>query len=161
MGKVRMSLHDRFWSKVDIVNDWTSCWNWTAAKLPKGYGRFGMPYGQGVILAHRMSYELTHGAIPEGMHIDHTCYNPSCVRPAHLRAVTPKQNLENRAGLSSNNTTGYRGVKRTPKGRFSASVKHLGRDYSCGTYATIEEAAEAARLKRLELFTHSDQDRAS
>lgn len=153
----RLSLEERFWAKVDVVHDWRSCWNWTAAKLPKGYGRFGVNYQ--VVLAHRMSYMLAHGEIPEGMHIDHTCYNPSCVRPTHLRAVTPKQNLENRAGVSKNNTTGARGVKRMAHGRWSASVKHHGKDYWAGAYDTIEEAAEAARLKRLELFTHSDLDR--
>lgn len=156
-----MTLEERFWSKVNVVNDWTSCWNWTAAKLPKGYGRFGRGgrYGS-VVLAHRMSYELAHGEIPAGMHIDHTCYNPSCVRPGHLRAIKPKQNTENRGTLNSNNTTGARGVYRRGN-RFEARVKHNRVDHNLGTFDTIEEAAEAARLKRLELFTHSDMDRAS
>jgi hypothetical protein len=144
---------ERFWSKVDRTGD---CWEWTACKLPKGYGRFGV--GQRVVLAHRMSYELTHGSIPSGMHVDHTCYNPSCVRPSHLRAVTPKQNTENRAGLNANNTTGVRGVY-LRGGRYQARVKHNRVDHLVGFFDTLEEAAAAVRQKRLELFTHSDADR--
>lgn len=154
----RPSLEERFWAKVDVVHDWQSCWNWTAAKLPKGYGRFGVNYQ--VVLAHRMSYVLAHGEIPEGMHIDHTCYNPSCVRPIHLRAVTPKQNLENRAGLSRNNKSGYRGVDYVPKDKmWRARVKHQGKTVYCRLFCTVEEAAEAARAARLSLFTHNDADR--
>jgi hypothetical protein len=155
------TLEERFWAKVDVVNDWTSCWNWTAAKLPRGYGRLsrGGRYGS-VVLAHRLSYELARGEIPEGMHVDHTCYNPSCVRPSHLRAVKPKQNTENRGSLNRNNTTGARGVY-LRDGRYEARVKHNRIDYRLGLFDTLEEAAEVARLKRLELFTHSDQDRAA
>lgn len=152
-----MTVEERFWAKVERTD---VCWNWTAAKLPKGYGRFGL--NSGVILAHRMSYILVHGEIPTGMHIDHTCYNASCVRPDHLRAVTPKQNLENRAGLSRNNTSGARGVSFHKKsGRWRAAVKHKRETVFCQSFETLEEAAEAARLARLAVFTHSDSDRAA
>lgn len=142
----------RFWSKVDKTGD---CWMWTAAKLPKGYGRFG--HEGSVVLAHRMSYMLTHGAIPSGHHVDHACYNPSCVRPTHLRAVTPKENIENRSGLNRNNTSGARGVTRYGD-RYVAQVKHLGAVIRVGVFDSLEEASEAARLKRAELFTNSAGD---
>lgn len=143
----------RFWSKVDKSGE---CWAWTACKLPKGYGRFGL--NGSVILAHRYSYIETHGTIPDGMYIDHLCFNTSCVRPTHLRAVHNKQNIENRAGLNANNTTGARGVY-LRNGRYEARVKHNREDIRIGVFDTLEEAAEAARLKRLELFTHNDLDR--
>jgi hypothetical protein len=142
----------RFWRKVDKSGD---CWLWTAAKLPKGYGRFGL--NGSVVLAHRMSYALTHGEIPAGHHVDHACYNPSCVRPSHLRAVTPKENIENRAGLNRNNTSGARGVTQYGE-RFVAQVKHRGRIVRLGTFDSLQEAADAARLKRDELFTNSRSD---
>lgn len=97
---------DRFWSKV---NKTEACWLWLASTNPKGYGRYRV--GSGVLTsAHRYSYELTHGPIPEGLQIDHTCYVKSCVNPAHLRAVTNKQNQENRAGPVKGSASGYRGV---------------------------------------------------
>lgn len=157
---MRRTLEERFWQKVDVVDDLASCWNWTACKLPKGYGRFGIDGD--VILAHRMSYILAHGTIPDGMHIDHTCYNTSCVRPTHLRAVTNKQNLENRSGLSRNNTSGVRGVSFHKKsGLWRATVKHQQETVYCQSFESLEDAAEAVRLARLSVFTHNDADRAA
>lgn len=58
------------------------CWSWTGYRDPNGYGRLrvdGVPK-----LAHRLSWELYRGTIPEGMHVLHRCDNPPCVKPAHL-----------------------------------------------------------------------------
>lgn len=77
----------RFWDKVDQSGE---CWVWTATKR-RGYGRFyldGKPRQ-----AHRVSYELANGPIPEGLVIDHLCRNKTCVRPAHLRATTQQINV--------------------------------------------------------------------
>lgn len=50
-------------------------------------GRGNMGY------AHRYSYELNVGPIPDGYEIDHLCQTPLCVRPDHLEAVTPAENM--------------------------------------------------------------------
>lgn len=73
-------LEHRFWAKVDIVDDDTSCWEWTAARHPEGYGHFQMD-GKNVG-SHRVALMLTTGTIPEMA--CHTCDNPPCVRPSHL-----------------------------------------------------------------------------
>lgn len=73
---------DRFWSKVAIVNDETSCWEWTAARRPTGYGMIG--FDGRVQGAHRVSWMLTFGEIPDGLCVLHRCDNPPCVRPDHL-----------------------------------------------------------------------------
>lgn len=43
--------------------------------------------------AHRFSYEILVGPIPEGMELDHLCKNRRCVNPAHLEPVTHHENL--------------------------------------------------------------------
>jgi hypothetical protein len=43
--------------------------------------------------AHRFMWELFNGPIPEGMQIDHLCFNPGCVRYDHLELVTPRENV--------------------------------------------------------------------
>ena len=80
-----MTTLERFTTKYNVAA--TGCWNWTAARV-YGYGKF---FVEGrLVRAHRYSYEQTHGQIPVGWYVDHVCKNPSCVNPAHLRAVSPK-----------------------------------------------------------------------
>jgi hypothetical protein len=145
----------RFFMKVDKTD---GCWEWTAGKDGRGYGGF---YLDGKIeLAHRVSYRLAYGSIPDGKHLDHICWNPGCVRPDHLRPVTPKQNHENRKGVPSHNTSGFRGVSWSEKSKaWIAYVIHDGKHCSAGTFSTRYEAAEAARQLRLSLYTHNDADR--
>lgn len=153
LPKLSLSREDRFWAKVDRSGE---CWIWTASRKPNGYGEF---YAGGRVgYAHRYSYEMHHGPIPEGMVVDHTCYTPACVNPDHLRLASKSQNGQNRDGLDVNNTSGYRGVSRdTHKRRWRASVGKDGKYYHGGTFDTAEEAAEAAKQLRAELFTHHQE----
>ena len=78
----------RFWSKVDKHG---RCWNWIAAKSRDGYGEFRL--NGAMRKAHRVSYTACVGAIPDDLEILHSCDNPSCVNPVHLRADTHRQNM--------------------------------------------------------------------
>lgn len=62
----------------------TGCWVWMKATL-RGYGMTGSRR------AHRLYYERAFGPIPEGFEIHHKCVNPSCVNPAHLEALHPRE----------------------------------------------------------------------
>ena len=83
---------ERFWSKVQKIDG--GCWLWIAYRDSKGYGSFGLD-GK-VRKAHRVAYELTYGPLPEGAHVLHSCDNPSCVNPQHLRAGTHVDNMRDR-----------------------------------------------------------------
>jgi hypothetical protein len=68
--------------------------------------------------------------------------------------------MEHQSGAHSNNkSTGVRGVSLRKGGRYTVTVGHNRKRINGGTFSTLEEASEAARLLRLELFTHSDLDR--
>lgn len=91
------TIERRFWRKVDRngptvphVAGITPCWIWTGNLNSSGYGRFGS--GLAVQLAHRVSWELTHGPIPDGFSVLHRCDNPPCVRPDHLFLGTYSDN---------------------------------------------------------------------
>ena len=84
---------ERFWQKVDRPSPY-SCWWWTAGTYMErgGYGQFHLDADHPSVKAHRYSYELLVGPIPEGLVIDHLCLNPLCVNPAHMEVVTLAEN---------------------------------------------------------------------
>lgn len=84
---------ERFWAKVDRRND-NECWAWTAGTADHGNARYGQFHIAGrTVSAHRAAYTLLVGMIPDGLQIDHLCRNTLCVNPAHLEAVTQRENI--------------------------------------------------------------------
>ena len=74
-----------FWERITPKPN--GCWEWQGAKTKQGYGTM---WGT---TAHRIAYSLSTGPIPEGMVVMHTCDNPSCCNPEHLRVGSQQENL--------------------------------------------------------------------
>lgn len=89
------TAEERFWAMVDRSAGPDGCWPWTGGKTHNGYGRFSL--GRKTIRAHRYSYQLAYGAIPDGYEVDHVrargCQHYHCVNPSHLEAVLPVVNV--------------------------------------------------------------------
>lgn len=105
-----------------LTNQTDSCWLWLGRPNNRGYGMI-MLGGRGPerknVLAHRLSYEIRVGPIPDGLVIDHLCRVRLCVNPAHLRAVTQRENLlapgsETKSAINARKTHCPQGHAYTP-----------------------------------------------
>lgn len=82
----------RFWSKVKKAGP-DECWIWQAYTDQDGYGRFSLKGKKH--RAHRVAVRID-GRQPDGKVVRHTCDNPSCVNPDHLRVGTQTDNIRDR-----------------------------------------------------------------
>jgi hypothetical protein len=113
----------RFWEKVDVSRGIDGCWLWTRSQDKDGYGKFR----QGRLAdfkqkqAHRISWTIAHGPIPEGLLVLHECDTPACVNPKHLRTGT---HLENMADCDEKHRRCYeaRGGPHSGAGNYNAKL---------------------------------------
>lgn len=87
---------ETFLSRI-VVNE--CCWDWDGAHFKTGYAETWD--GRRPLYAHRVSYELWVGPIPDGFVIDHLCRNRGCVNPEHLEAVSQRTNILRGTGMSA------------------------------------------------------------
>ncbi len=99
----RRTLADRFWEKVAKSD---GCWLWTGSTNGV-YGSLGVERTH--VGAHRLSWELAFGAIPDGLSVLHRCDVPTCVNPAHLFLGTHQDNMRDMADKGRGHGPGIRG----------------------------------------------------
>lgn len=104
-------LADRFWAKVCRGD---GCWEWQGYRMPKGYGQVGIGHS-GLILAHRLAWELTHGPVPTDLFVLHHCDNPPCCNPDHLWLGTKADNNRDMAQKGRHRGTTGKRYKQRPK----------------------------------------------
>ena len=115
-----------FWPKVERKGQ-DECWPWLAARHKNGYGALNCHYERGTgNYAHRASWVIHNGDIPNGMWVLHKCDNPPCVNPGHLWLGT---HLENMADMSNKgrSLSGERHLSRTHPERVPRGDKHYRR----------------------------------
>lgn len=104
MGKYK-KITDKQYRKVPVSIDWiktqceidprTNCWNWKLCRDPNGYGRIRFRNKPSVL--SRVVMQLSTGEEGDGMEACHSCDNPPCCNPEHLRWGTRKQNAQEAA----------------------------------------------------------------
>lgn len=149
----------------DIVASRTArrggCLVWVGYINDNGYGIYETSArGERVLWrVHRLNWLLSGRRLSRSQVLDHTYHNRACIEVTHLRAVTQKQNCQNRRGANSNSSSGVRGVS-----------KAFGRDYwvvqvgldsqplFTRRFACFGQACREAVRARQEIFTHSEDN---
>jgi len=106
------TLYDHLCNVVATRQD-NECWVWPGTHNSTGYpmvGRDGKTTG-----AHRASYELRYGPIPEGLEADHTCETRSCWNPDHIEPTTRHENIMRGTGPEVTQRR-HRNVSHCPQG---------------------------------------------
>ena len=137
-GRKPVSMYERFMEKVDKTS---TCWNWTANTNNKGYGMFSINKAIGKKLAHRISFELHGGEIPNGACVLHRCDNPACVNPDHLFLGTHRDNMRDKELKGRANHKGRHGnaikfsdadqMRILTMRKSGLSLKTIGAEFGC------------------------------
>jgi len=138
-GVDRKPLDVRFWERVDVRGE-DECWPWVGSVVERGYGVLFIQ-GEDSVLAHRYSWTIHNGLIPDGLFVCHHCDNPPCVNPQHLFLGTNLDNIQDMV-RKGRHTIGERNARAKLTSDQVLRVREL---YSSGKY-TQEELADMFKV---------------
>lgn len=119
----RKTFAERFWGMADTSGGPDACWHWKGFVHPNGYGQLPPT------LAHRASWEIHNGPIPEGLQILHKCDNRKCVNPKHLFLGTQLDNMHDMINKGRAVRVPMLGEK-NPRAKINKQIVHLIREKS-------------------------------
>jgi len=139
----------RFWTRV-IIRQPDDCWEWMEGKTWAGYGAVNTKQGQ--YKAHRLAWELSHGPIPDGIFVLHTCDNPACCNPHHLFLGTQTDNMADMNQKGRHGKTGHKPGEQKGERNYNAklnqkSVNQIKKLLQIGSY-THEQIAKKFDVSR-------------
>lgn len=95
-------LSERFFEKVALI-PFHTCWEWIGAVASNGYGVINQGRRTtGIMRAHRVSWEIHFGPVPDKLWVLHKCDNRTCVNPAHLFLGTRQDNVDDMVNKKRN-----------------------------------------------------------
>ncbi len=111
---------DEFWLKVAIGKP-HECWEWQGGRFSTGYGAVNSKGNN--VGTHRLAWTFTNGPIPDGLVVMHSCDNPPCCNPAHLKIGTNQANTRD-STLKGRRPSGDRNPSRLHPERLARGERH-------------------------------------
>lgn len=118
----------------------SGCWLWTSSYTSNGYGEIsiGGRSNREVLRAHRLSWAIFRGPIPEGMLVCHKCDNPPCCNPDHLFLGTQSDNMRDMVRKGRNSGVRAKGENNGASKLTEAQISEMRSLYNtCWTQAEI------------------------